>query len=105
MIQLRTGHIPLNQHLHRIKKADDPLCPNCGVREETVRHLLLICSKLNNARDRMLRRGGAKSRNLHALLTDKTLIPLVYQFIDESKRLRSVFGTIMPPKFEEDSEE
>ncbi|KAG2742523.1 hypothetical protein P692DRAFT_201795598 [Suillus brevipes Sb2] len=29
LIQLRTGHIPLNKHLHRISKAPSPLCPSC----------------------------------------------------------------------------
>lgn len=29
LMQLRTGHAPLNKHLHRIKSADSPLCPAC----------------------------------------------------------------------------
>ncbi|KAF8881116.1 hypothetical protein BD779DRAFT_1445756 [Infundibulicybe gibba] len=104
MIQLRTGHAPLNQHLHRIKKTDSPLCPNCGVYEETVSHLMLQCSAYSIKRIEMNKRGGPSSRNLHALLTDKALIPWAYQFIDTSKRLRSVFGKITPPKFEEEKE-
>ncbi|KAF8895100.1 cytochrome P450 [Infundibulicybe gibba] len=56
------------------------------------------------ARIEMNKRGGPSSRNLHALLTDKALIPWAYQFIDASKRLRSVFGKITPPKFEEEKE-
>ncbi|KAF8870222.1 hypothetical protein BD779DRAFT_1455804 [Infundibulicybe gibba] len=102
MIQLRTGHVPLNQHLHRIKKTDSPLCPNCEVYEETVKHLMLDCSSYDAARRRLRQKGGAKTRNLHALLTDKTLIPLAYQFIDSTKRLRRVFGAITPPKFDEE---
>jgi len=35
LLQLRTGHIALNKHLHRIiKKTESPLCPACGTEEE-----------------------------------------------------------------------
>lgn len=42
-IQLRTGHAPLNRHLHRIKATDSPVCPACNNAHETVHHYLLIC--------------------------------------------------------------
>jgi hypothetical protein len=29
LTQLQTGHAPLAKHLHRIKKADSPMCPSC----------------------------------------------------------------------------
>jgi ribonuclease HI len=29
LIQLRTGHAPLNKHLFHIKSADSPICPAC----------------------------------------------------------------------------
>jgi hypothetical protein len=29
LIQLRTGHVPLAKHLHKIQKADSPICPHC----------------------------------------------------------------------------
>lgn len=37
LTQLRTGHIALNQYLHRIKAIDSPLCTRCG-EHETVDH-------------------------------------------------------------------
>jgi ribonuclease HI len=36
LTQLRTGHAPLAKHLHRIKKADSPLCPACLQETETI---------------------------------------------------------------------
>ncbi|KAG2029191.1 hypothetical protein BDR03DRAFT_881577 [Suillus americanus] len=38
LIQLRTGHIPLNKHLHRISRSPSPTCPACEEREESVHH-------------------------------------------------------------------
>ena len=45
LIQLRSGHIALNKHLHHICHATSPLCPNCDEDgEETVQHFLLTCT-------------------------------------------------------------
>ena len=43
LVQLCTGHIALSKHLHRISKADMPVCPCCRREEETVHHFLLRC--------------------------------------------------------------
>ena len=44
LIQLRTGHVPLN-HLHTIGHADTQRCPGCGAAQETVLHFVLQCPK------------------------------------------------------------
>ena len=43
LIQLRTGHAPLNKHLHDIRCTDSPVCPACEDAHETVHHYLLTC--------------------------------------------------------------
>ncbi|KZV98441.1 hypothetical protein EXIGLDRAFT_561828, partial [Exidia glandulosa HHB12029] len=43
LVQLRIGHAPLNQHLHRINCADTARCESCHAPSETVRHFLLHC--------------------------------------------------------------
>ncbi|THU94581.1 hypothetical protein K435DRAFT_591497, partial [Dendrothele bispora CBS 962.96] len=43
LVQLCTGHIPLKRHLHRICRADTPICPCCRRHPETVQHFLLPC--------------------------------------------------------------
>ena len=40
LMQLRTGHVGLNQFLHRIRAADSPLCRQCQC-PESVEHYLL----------------------------------------------------------------
>ncbi|KAJ7606520.1 hypothetical protein FB45DRAFT_685174, partial [Roridomyces roridus] len=43
LLQLRPGHCPLSKHLHRINKADSPICPCCRQADESVAHYLLHC--------------------------------------------------------------
>lgn len=51
LIQLRTGHIPLKTHLHRINHASDPYCPSCVAKRETILHFILSCPKYSRARE------------------------------------------------------
>lgn len=50
VFRLRTQHIPLNSHLHRIKKDPYPACPLCDCPNETVSHQLFICPALTDLR-------------------------------------------------------
>ncbi|KAG2043901.1 hypothetical protein BDR03DRAFT_807832, partial [Suillus americanus] len=43
IFQLRTGHIALNKHLHRISKIPSAKCEKCNAHEETAHHFLLVC--------------------------------------------------------------
>lgn len=44
IIQLRTRHVALNKFLHRIRRADSPLCIRCQ-EPETVTHFLFQCRR------------------------------------------------------------
>lgn len=70
LIQLRTGHIPLNKHLHRISRAPSPICPACEEREESVHHFLLSCPA--HARQRAIMKAEIRTRahNLKDLLNE-----------------------------------
>lgn len=43
LFQLRSGHAPLNAHLHRIKCADSPVCEVCSKGDEMVKHFVYEC--------------------------------------------------------------
>ena len=47
LLQLRTGHIPLNTYLERIGKTLSRTCPACSDAPETVRHFLLDCVEVS----------------------------------------------------------
>jgi len=63
-MQLRTGHIPLNQYLHTIGKSNTVRCPSCQTQTETVEHYLMRCpthAHLRHDRDRALGQDPDKS--------------------------------------------
>ena len=66
--QLRTGHAPLNKRLHRIKKANSPLCKSCLLAEESTHHYLLECRAHSHARVAMSRKLGRKATSMKHLL-------------------------------------
>jgi hypothetical protein len=49
LLQVRSGHLPLNHYLHRIKKSDTERCQACRLNpgdetpKETVKHFLYNC--------------------------------------------------------------
>jgi len=69
LVQLRLGHFPTANYLHRFKKADSPECPECGSRSQTPMHLLMGCDAYVEERAERDRALGAASRSYRALLT------------------------------------
>jgi len=47
---LLTGHNALRRHLYLLGLHDSPLCRKCGVREETLAHILCKCEGLASRR-------------------------------------------------------
>jgi hypothetical protein len=94
LIQLRTGHVPLAKHLHRINKAESPICPCCRQADETVAHYLLYCSAHRDARRELTREGGRDATVITKLLGNTKLYPPLFRFIARTDRFRTVHGTI-----------
>jgi len=63
LMQLHTGHVPLQAYLHRFNLADSSTCPSCGNEPETVTHYLLYCESHDTHR-RWLRRTLGRDRSL-----------------------------------------
>ncbi|KAG1795386.1 uncharacterized protein HD556DRAFT_1213484, partial [Suillus plorans] len=85
LVQLRTGHAPLNKHLAKIKVADSPMCPTCEQREETVHHYILMCEEYQTQRDALRARTTARMLNLRALLNNpKHVVPHLFRYIAET---------------------
>ncbi|KAJ3473536.1 hypothetical protein NLI96_g12952 [Meripilus lineatus] len=102
--QLRTGHAPLNEHLHRIKRSATPNCPHCGPGfTESVRHFLIQCRHHSRARYQMYRKLKRNAYNIEYLLQAPKAFPHVIKFIRDSNRLSNIFGDLEthPPKEQE----
>jgi hypothetical protein len=99
MIWLRTGHAPLNHHLHRIHAVESPGCAACDAgTEETVKHYLLDCPAYERAR-RTLRRelGVRKAGDIQFLLSDARATGPLMAFADDTKRFTDALGTLVVP--------
>ncbi|KAJ3874759.1 hypothetical protein F5051DRAFT_314507, partial [Lentinula edodes] len=96
LFQLRTGHVPLNSHLHRIGKADSPNCPHCNAAGraniETVKHYITECPAYRKERFRLRQKLGRQTRSLRHLLSDKKCTPHLLRYIGGTKRFEKVFG-------------
>ena len=54
IFRMRTQHIALNKHLHRIGAHTTSSCPLCGHPEETIDHHLFYCAPLADLREQFL---------------------------------------------------
>lgn len=90
LTQLRTGHAPLNAHLHRIGRAESPLCARCGVLE-TPAHFLIVCRRF--AEQRRALRTALRNRplTLRALVGPKARLGPTLSFIKDSGRFPHLF--------------
>ena len=92
--QLRTRHVPLNHHLHRIGKSDTPYCAACPGKDETIYHYLFDCPQYARERHILANALRRKATSIGYILTsDKATRPLM-QYINGSARFKPVLGEI-----------
>ncbi|KAI0774616.1 hypothetical protein BD413DRAFT_472502 [Trametes elegans] len=106
LFQLRTGHIPLAVHLHRINCAESAQCLGCGGGEETVEHFLLQCPRYEAEQRRFLGPWGGPARDMGALLNSMEALKPLFQFIGATWRFHARLGALElktdPAKTQED---
>ena len=94
LTQLRTGHAPLNQHLHRIKHSDSPYCRHCPAMIEDVPHLLLFCDRYTAQRHRLALILKRKAHELPYLLSNPKAIRHTLNFLHDTGRFKHIYGDI-----------
>jgi ribonuclease HI len=97
LIQLRTGHVPLNKHLYNIKSADSPICPACEDAHETVHHFLLSCPVYERHRRDLFFNLHRGSRSLATLLSNPKAIKHTFKFIGKTGRFKLTHGNLDIP--------
>ena len=99
LAQLRTGHIPLNKHLHRIGRAASPTCPVCEGGQESVLHFLVSCPAHEPFRRHLRKALKRHASSVNVLLNDPEAIRPLFRYINKTGRLRDTFGnTELPPE-------
>jgi hypothetical protein len=81
LLQLPTGHAPLNKHLHHIGKVELLICPTCNLEDETVHHFIITCPARDEIRRKMLSTLGRDARSLQTLLTALQATPHLLAYV------------------------
>ena len=98
LIQLHTGHAPLNKHLFNIKSADSPICPACEDAHETVHHFLLSCPAYERHRRHLFYTLNQGSCSLAILCAHpKATTKHLFKFISKTGRLKTTLGDLELP--------
>lgn len=102
MIQLRTGHAPLNLHLHRLRAIESPKCPYCRDQDETIRHYLYQCDAHRDARTVLINTLGRDAHSTEILYGTKKGVKGLLQYIADTERFKATFGDVSPINLHED---
>ncbi|KAG1852826.1 hypothetical protein DFJ58DRAFT_612202, partial [Suillus subalutaceus] len=89
LIDLRTGHIALNKHLHRLGKSPTMFCPHYPPVIETVYHFLLVCRQFRIEHHFLSNALGRQATSMQYFLTREELFALPHRirFINSTERL------------------
>ena len=94
MIQIRSGHFPLNGYLHKIGKSDTEICLACldqengSHRKETINHLIFECPAYNQDRDTMIEKIKRRHFNLSNMMANTDYMKILVNFINSTGRLK-----------------
>ena len=77
IFQLRTGHVPLNVYLERVKRAEKTSCPACGHPRENVQHYIFDCPTYSYERWALLKQCHKREPKMKDILNcADTVLPL-----------------------------
>ena len=110
LMQLQTGHIPLNSYLFRIKKSATSHCALCwGIARltvtETVVHYLFECQAYGEERYDMDRVLGRLSRDLRGILASLDGIKELLKYVGRTARFKTTLGNALGDVSHLESEE
>ncbi|KAI0722061.1 hypothetical protein C8Q72DRAFT_787603 [Fomitopsis betulina] len=92
LIQLCTEHVLLQKYLHRIKKADSPICEQCSMVPETVYHYLHECLVYEEQREQLDGDAGEAAMQLQTLLNTPRMMKHLFQYIHSTRQFHTTYG-------------
>jgi len=94
LTQLRTGHAPLNKHLHRINRSDNPSCSYCTNTLEDVERFIFHCNKDALQRRKLVTSIMRDAYSTQHLLSDPVIIRHTLNFVDATRRFTHIYGDL-----------
>ena len=95
ILQLCTGHIGLNKHLHRIKCTNSPACPSCNTMpHETIQHFLFECNNYCHKCFELQRKLGCNVSKLPYLLTNSAAIKQTLKYVHSMHHFNQTFSSL-----------
>ena len=94
LVQLCMGHIPLQKHLFRISRADNPPCPHCSQGEESVHHFLFGCTTWQRERWCMSNKLGRVAKEANSMMNTPRGIAELMKYVGHTGRFKDVFGEL-----------
>ncbi|KIJ55738.1 hypothetical protein M422DRAFT_151551, partial [Sphaerobolus stellatus SS14] len=91
LTQLRTGHVPLNHHLHQIWAWETTFCMHCETKRETVFHYIMSCKAYRDQRIQLREKIPSELFTFANLLSHKECIPKLLDYVNQTGRLRRTF--------------
>ena len=94
IMQLRTGHFPLNFYLHRIGKTDSDKCTKCNEDPanvqvtETINHFLFDCQAYDIARQALTAKIGRNFLSLSKIMKSTDKMKALVTFINRTGRFK-----------------
>ena len=94
IMQLRTGHFPLNYYLHRIGKTDSDKCTKCNEDPanaqvtETINHFLFDCQAYDVARQALTAKIGRNFLSLPKIMKSTDKMKALVMFINRTGRFK-----------------
>jgi len=89
LVQMRTGHIPLQAHLHRIRKVETLTCQNCHKADKTVHHYLIACMVFAAQRGDMESQLRRAAKSMSTLLTNPKAFLQPFKYIHNTNHFGS----------------
>jgi len=92
LLQVRSGHLPLNVYLHRIKKSETKKCQACAIEpgddtpDETVSHFLNDCDAYTPQRQSLIRAVGSADLRIKDIMLKTEHMKALAKYITRTKR-------------------
>jgi hypothetical protein len=92
IIQIRSGHFPLNNYLYKIQKINSNGCTQCGEDQEgppeTVQHFVFDCPAHVAARNELTNKIGLNHFSFKDIMADTNRMKALTTFINRTGRLQ-----------------